>query len=227
MILAVLVVNIAACGTSTSDDDILQNGNDIADGTNSEKNSEENNNKIEYQLTDEGIIKSEFAKKIIEKVSDELISSINVKDFKTVSKFVHPIKGVRFTPYTNVSLERDVVFNREETKDFFDNQNVCIWGYYDGVGNRISLTPSKYYEKFIYTEDLVNAETVGYNEALGGGSMIENQSEIYDNAIVAEYYFSGFSPDYAGTDWKSLRMVFEQYENDWKLVGIIHNQWTV
>ena len=57
--------------------------------------------------------------------------------------------------------------------------------------------------------------------------MIENQFEIYDNAIVVEYYFPGFNPDYAGMDWESLRLVFEQYENDWKLVGIIHNQWTI
>ena len=57
--------------------------------------------------------------------------------------------------------------------------------------------------------------------------MLENQFEIYDNPIVVEYYFPGFNPEYEGMDWKSLRLVFEKYEDSWKLVGIIHNQWTI
>ncbi len=227
VIFIALIVSITACGTNIGNKDISQNENNIDEKENNGKDNGKNNTEIEYELTEKGIIKSEFAKKIIEEVSNELINAISIKDFKTVSKFTHPVKGVRFTPYTNVSLEQDIVFSREEIKDFFNNRNVYIWGYYDGIGDEISLTPSQYYEKFIYTEDFVNAEDVGYNEVLSSGNMIENQFEIYDNAIVVEYYFPGFNPDYAGMDWESLRLVFEQYENDWKLVGIIHNQWTI
>lgn len=227
VIFIALIVSITACGTNIGNKDISQNENNIDEKENNGKDNGKNNTEIEYELTEKGIIKSEFAKKIIEEVSNELINAISIKDFKTVSKFTHPVKGVRFTPYTNVSLEQDIVFSREEIKDFFNNRNVYIWGYYDGIGDEISLTPSQYYEKFIYTENFVNAEDVGYNEVLSSGNMIENQFEIYDNAIVVEYYFPGFNPDYAGMDWESLRLVFEQYENDWKLVGIIHNQWTI
>ncbi|MGB4440375.1 MAG: hypothetical protein WBJ13_14380, partial [Sedimentibacter sp.] len=64
-------------------------------------------------------------------------------------------------------------------------------------------------------------------EVLSSGNMAENQYEVYENAIVVEYYFPGFNPDFGGADWKSLRLVFEEYEGAWKLVGIIHNQWTI
>lgn len=57
--------------------------------------------------------------------------------------------------------------------------------------------------------------------------MLENQFEVYENPIIVEYYFSGFDPEYEGIDWRSLRLVFEQYEGSWKLVGIINNQWTI
>ena len=57
--------------------------------------------------------------------------------------------------------------------------------------------------------------------------MLENQFQIHDNPIVVEYYFSGFNPLNAGMDWVSLRLVFEAFAGQWKLVGIIHNQWTV
>lgn len=89
------------------------------------------------------------------------------------------------------------------------------------------MTPKEYYTKFIYSEDFVEAEQLGYNEILSFGNMLENQFEVYENAIVVEYYFSGFNPEYEGMDWKSLRLVFEEYEGTWLLVGIIHNQWTI
>lgn len=229
MIFIMLVINITACKTETDNKGTPQNenNNNIAGKENGEKGSDKSNSEIEYGLTEEGIIEPESAKMIIEETSDELINAISIRDFETVSEFVHPIKGVRFTPYTNVSLDNDIVFNQAEIENFFDDQDVYIWGIYDGIGDDISLTPSQYYDKFIYTNDFKNAEEIGYNEVLSMGNMIENQFEVYDNAIVVEYYFSGFNPDYAGMDWRSLRLVFQQYQNDWKLVGIIHNQWTI
>lgn len=190
-------------------------------------NAEIINDANEYELTQEGIIKPEFAEEIIKETADKVIHAIKDKDSETISDFVYPGKGVRFTPYTHVSLNSDVVFNKEEMKNFFKDKDTYLWGYYDGKGDEIRLTPSKYYEEFIYTEDFINAEKVGYNEVLSSGNMIENQFEVYENPIVVEYYFSGFNPDYAGMDWKSIRLVFEQYEDSWKLVGIINNQWTI
>lgn len=178
-------------------------------------------------LTEEGIFNPEHAKKVIEEIANKVIYAISIKDSETLSEFVHPTKGVRFTPYTYVSLENDIVFNKDEMKDFFNNQDLYIWGYYDGKGDEVNLTPSEYYKEFIYSEDFVNAPEIGYNEILSSGNMIENQFDIYDNAIIVEYYFPGFNPDYEGIDWKSLRLVFEKYENTWKLVSIIHNQWTI
>jgi hypothetical protein len=180
----------------------------------------------DHPRTAEGIIEPEYAKNIIQEISDTVIRAIGSKDSKTMSDYIHPVKGVRFTPYTHVSLERDMVFDKEAINKFFSDQNSYLWGFYDGIGNEIEMTPSEYYNKFIYSRDFLNAESIGYNQVLSSGNMIENQFEVYDDPIVVEYYFSG-SPQYAGMDWRSLRLVFEQYEGDWKLVGIIHNQWTI
>lgn len=173
------------------------------------------------------IIKPELAKKVIKESADKVIYAISTKDAVTIADYTHPVKGVRFTPYTNVSLENDLVFSKDAIKNFFTDQKTYLWGYYDGSGEDIKLTPSQYFDKFVYDVDYINAEEIGYNEVLGTGNAVENQFEIYKNAIVVEYYFPGFTPEYDGLDWKSLRLVFEPYENDWKLVGIISNQWTI
>jgi hypothetical protein len=37
----------------------------------------------------------------------------------------------------------------------------------------------------------------------------------------------GAKPEYAGLDWASLLLVFEQYESRWYLVALVHDQWTI
>ena len=175
----------------------------------------------------EDTIPAELAKKIIQAQADKVIYALSTKDTAALANFTHPVKGVRFTPYTHVSPGQDIVFNQEALKSFFTDQKTYLWGYFDGTGEEIKLTPSQYYDRFIYEKNYITAEKVGYNEVLSTGNMLENQFEVYEDAIIVEYYFPGFNPDYAGMDWRSLRLVFEPYENDWKLVGIINNQWTV
>lgn len=182
---------------------------------------------IELEYTEEGIITPAIAEAIIQVTSDDLINAIKDKDFNTIANFTHPNKGVRFTPYTYVSVADDIVFNSTQIQGFFNDQTVYLWGNYDGSGEDINLTPDDYYDRFIYTADYVNAEQIGYNEVLSFGNMIENQFEVYNDAIVVEYYFSGFDLQYEGIDWSSLRLVFEEYNGTWLLVGIIHNQWTI
>jgi len=186
-----------------------------------------NNNQREYEYTEEGLIKPEIAEEVIKEKSDQIIKALKEKDFATVAQYVHPEKGVRFTPYTYVSLENDQVFSGEEIKGFFTDETEYLWGQYDGTGDDIRLTPEDYYAKFIYSKDFAAAEQVGYNEVLSFGNMLENQFEVYEEAIIVEYYFSGFEPQYEGMDWKSLRLVFQEQEGTWFLVGVIHNQWTI
>ncbi|NLJ96447.1 MAG: hypothetical protein GX321_04780 [Clostridiales bacterium] len=203
---------------------IISENDHISEGSESNQtdDSDKSQDKQQYNILDLA-----DAKKIIESVADKVITAISEKDGEAISVYVHPLKGLRFTPYTFVSLERDMVFSKEDMKKFFDDTNQYLWGYYDGSGDEIKLTPSEYYDRFIYSEDFISAPQVGYNEVLSFGNMLENQFEVYESPIVVEYYFPGFDPDYEGLDWKSLRLVFELYEDDWKLVGIIHNQWTI
>ena len=218
IMIIILMLSVTACGTEQLPD-------------NDEKMSEKGNghvtNSIEYEYTEEGLIKPEIAEEVINKTSDQVIKAIKEKDMAVFSDSVHPDKGVRFTPYTYVSVEDDIVFTKEELSGFFANENKYLWGQYDGTGDEIRLTPDEYYKKFIYSADFAAAEQVAYNEVLSFGNMLENQFEIYENAIVVEYYFPGFEAKYEGMDWKSLRLAFQEYEGTWYLVGVIHNQWTI
>ena len=176
---------------------------------------------------EQGIIKAKAAEQIIKEKSEKVIGLIAARDFKKLADYVHPEKGLRFTPYTYVRIEKDISLTKEQVSNFFKINKKYLWGHFDGSGKEIRLTPEKYYYQFIYTNDFINADKIGYNKVLSSGNMIENQFEVYEKPIIVEYYFPGFKAKFGGMDWKSLRLVFEKYKDNWKLRGIIHNQWTI
>ena len=56
--------------------------------------------------------------------------------------------------------------------------------------------------------------------------MINNIPDFYPGGMMVEYHFPGIDPEYGGLDWRSLRLVFIPYGEDWFLVGVVHDEWT-
>jgi hypothetical protein len=193
-----------------------------ADETPNTQNSDLNEKEEVLQADTE-----EHIKNIIEKRSFEVLGFIRDYDLEKLSLAIHPEKGVRFSPYGYVDVEKDLVFHQQEIKKIVDDSTVFLWGSYDGTGDPIELTFKDYWKKFIYDVDFLNAEETGYNKELGHGNSLNNSAEVYKSSIIVEYYFPGFDPQYEGMDWRSLRLVFEKANDTWYLVGIIHDQWTI
>lgn len=225
-----LAASLAACATNRQNGDLPSAPSPsptTTQGTTPTPTPTETYSPLEYEVDGNGIITPESARANIEALAKQVITLIAERNFEALADLVHPERGVRFTPYTNVNPERDLVFTQEQIRHFFRDETAYTWGQYDGSGEDIVLTPAQYYERFIYSADFAHPERIGYNEVLGSGNIAENQFEVYENAIVVEYYFSGFNPDYAGSDWQSLRLVFQPHENQWRLAGVIHNEWTI
>ncbi|HAA25207.1 MAG TPA: hypothetical protein DCE11_03680 [Ruminiclostridium sp.] len=230
-----LILTLAACAALQPNEG---NINDIE--KNDADNTVENKGNTESTNTDNGKQNSvpddkddalqegeEYFKSIIEDRATNVLTAIKNYDMEKLADAVHPDKGVRFSPYAYVDVDKDLVFTAEEVKNLAADTKTYLWGYYDGSGEPINLSFSDYYKRFIYDADFLNAEQVGYNEALGHGNTINNSFDVYENSIIVEYHFSGFDPQYVGMDWRSLRLVFEKKDDAWYLVGIIHDEWTI
>jgi len=74
--------------------------------------------------------------------------------------------------------------------------------------------------------DFANAPQIAINHRLGVSTTMDNAEKFYPEAMIVEYYFPGFDAQLEGMDWRSLRLVFQQDNSTWYLVGIIHDQWT-
>jgi len=149
------------------------------------------------------------------------------KDMAGLARYVHPEKGVRFTPYSHVSPSNDKVFTAEQLTPLLGSSQIYRWGVYDGSGEPIELNFRGYYDKFVYDVDFANPEIIGNNKIIGTGNSINNIAEAYPSGAFVEFHFTGFDPQYGGMDWRSLSLVFEKHNEIWFLVGIVHGQWTI
>ncbi|WP_052144599.1 hypothetical protein [Halalkalibacter okhensis] len=163
----------------------------------------------------------------LEETADHIVTLLRDQDMEALAGFVHPTKGVRFSPYGHIKVDEDKVLTTEQLDEFWTDETVYHWGYFDGSGEPIEKTFRDYYNRFVYDHDYANAEETAVNERLGDGMMIDNSDEIYPDADVVDYYFSGFEEEYDGMDWRSLRIVLEEQDEKWYLVGIIHDEWTI
>lgn len=158
---------------------------------------------------------------------EQVLTAFKNGDFAKLSTYIHPDKGVRFSPYAYVNNNADQKFTASQIKGMAGSTTVYNWGSYDGSGKPIELTFSEYVKKFVYDQDFLQAKQVSFNHPIGTGNTQNNAAKVYPNATIIEYHFPGFDPKVEGMDWKSLRLVFEQKNGVWYLVGVIHAQWTV
>lgn len=150
------------------------------------------------------------------------------KDMKQLAAWVHPEKGLRFTPYAYVDTKTDLVFSRAEVENLRNDSAKRIWRTFAGSGDLIELTFAEYYKKFVYDADFIKKAEITVNTEHGEGTTISNINEVYpkEQYDFVEYYIAGIDPSVEGMDWRSLRLVFENMGGDHALVGIIHDQWT-
>src|SRR5262245_7333578 len=98
------------------------------------------------------------AKQIISARARQVLLALKAGDMARFSTFVHPQKGVRFSPYAQVLPDEDRVLKKDQLAQMWAGQKRYKWGGYDGSGDPIWLTLKKYHRRFIFDHDFSRAE---------------------------------------------------------------------
>lgn len=144
---------------------------------------------------------------VIEERAKEVLTVIKNQEYGKLAEYIHPEKGVRFSPSAAVNLHSDLVLSGEQIKKSATDQNKYIWGTKEESGEQIELSIVEYFSNFVYDYDFLSTNRIEYNRSL---------NEQYPTALLVEYYSE------SGAKGKSLHLVFEQKAGQWYLVGIIH-----
>ncbi len=170
----------------------------------------------------------QFYQALLAGKEQNVIAALQRKDMKALAAFVHPVKGLRFSPYISISPETDLVFPKERMAGFLHDKSKRIWGYYEGTGTQIKLSNEEYYKMYVYDRDYLLADKINYNTGIQGSLTAGNVFEVYPKGVIAEYQC--VEKNSRGEElgyWRDLKLVFEAENNTWYLVGIIHDQWSI
>jgi len=166
---------------------------------------------------------------ILLKTTQHILVLLKAKNYIAFSNYIHPVEGIRFSPYGFVDTVHDIKLSKQKfiNEAGKPGQNMIVWGKFDGTGDPIKMTLNNYMQRFVYDVDFVKPEKRIVNDFIGAGNSLNNLLSVYKNCDFTESYFSGFKKEYAGMDWKSLRLVFKERNGRFLLVGIVHDEWTI
>jgi hypothetical protein len=156
-----------------------------------------------------------------------VIQAMKARDGPRLAQFVHSERGVRFSPYAYVDVERDRVLSRADVQGLWEDGKVYVWGAADGTGDPIHLTPGQYFERFVFDRDYSRATAIGVNNDRAQGNTRNNAAAVYPAAMRVEFYFEPAPGEGdPAFEWRALRLVFEREDFSWKLIAVIHDEWT-
>lgn len=153
-----------------------------------------------------------------------VVNALHDENYFQLSRLAHPELGVTFTPYSSVDLEADLTFTPAQLSTLASNQQTYIWGLEDGRGEPIEMTMLEYMHAFVFDQDYTRAPRVGVDHILQSGNALENLTEVYVGARFVDFNFPGTED---GMDWFSLKVVLLPVGDAWKLIGLVHGQWTI
>jgi hypothetical protein len=163
----------------------------------------------------------------VTRLAAELMQLAANKNYPIIAGYVHPIQGVRFSPYPYI----DTTEHKHFTADAFHLQTEenakqkVFWGTTDPLSEPIKRTVEGYFKEFGYDHDYLQKGKSAFDEALGGSNIIDNSGEVYPGSHFVEYYFGGDDPENEPFQWGSIRLVFQNHEGKYYLVAWIHNAW--
>lgn len=152
---------------------------------------------------------------------------LQLQNWSTLSTYVHPDRGVTFTPYSTVDPDSDLNFTAGQIRNLAQDPNVYTWGFEDGRGEPIQMTFPQYFERYVYDRDYIQVPELGVDRVMTSGNALENLAEVYDGCRFVDFSFPTSDPVSDGLDWSSLKLVFQPGGERWYLVGIVHGEWTI
>ena len=149
----------------------------------------------------------EQARAIIASQAARVVTLLKQRNLRELSRLVHPVKGVRFSPYAFLNQKANVSFTAATISGALQETRRRVWGTYQGSGARSGLRLPNTTSRFIYDRDFATASKISYNGGpLVQGNTHDNSFEEYPNAIIVENHMPGVQPAQEGMDWASLRL---------------------
>ncbi len=170
-------------------------------------------------------VENELGHNDLQDVIKELTMIIESKNYNDLSSFVHKSRGVRFSNYGMVDVKTNIVLTSEEISRAANNDVLYDWGVYVNSEEPIRETIDEYFDSRFSKHKYSEADVMGVDEKITDVyTNPDFAKETYPNAKVVEFYFNYNFPE--SLDWQSVKLILENIDGQYYLVGVIHTFWT-
>lgn len=160
------------------------------------------------------------------KAATEVLAAIKDRDYESLAEYIHPDKGVVFSPDAFVDFHEDPVFTTDQIRRFGSDDFIYNWGYDDQSEWPVRMSVQEYFDRYVYDKDYLSGSQIGINHIIRSGNCPDNAAEAFPDGIFVDYHDEG-TEFYEGLDWSSLKIVMETYDDTYKAVAIIHSDYTL
>ncbi|MCC8128400.1 MAG: hypothetical protein LIO51_00450 [Clostridiales bacterium] len=150
----------------------------------------------------------------------ETAEAIQSGDYETLAEYVHPEKGVTFTPNTTVDAASNLTFLPDALVEASESATTYLWGTSTDTASPINLTVADYFAAYVWEQDYLASLRISVDSSQVAGNGLENVSEMYPDGRYVEFYATD-----GESNWSTLKLVFEWDSGAWYLVGVVHSAW--
>jgi hypothetical protein len=163
----------------------------------------------------------------LEDLALKYLSLIQQMEWMELSK-LNGNQLVVFSPYSYVDTTLAVRLDFDDLGAASRNDVFLTWGISDGEGEPIVMTVEGYFKRFVNDVDyLSDRDEMNVGTMTQRGNSWVNVHDVFPGSTVVEFYRGPRNPDMADMDWRALGLVFEERDDRWVLLAVVHNEWTI
>lgn len=159
------------------------------------------------------------------KIASDIARALYEGDYKSLSVWVSPGRGVTVVPFSTVDFSQNITFTAAEIRELETNKNSYIFGIDPQNDKPITLTAAEFFRTYMQVSDFSAAPMIGINRIIRKGNAVENVAEIYSDCVFIDLYYPPSDPA-AGVDWISMKVVLEPGEGSYALVALVRGVYT-
>ncbi len=146
------------------------------------------------------------------------------RDMKTLTRLVHPIKGLRFPSGCGRggALGPGPKFTLSQVPDLLKNAKKYDWGTDGESDEPVKLTFTERYDH-LWNKRFKTPTETNYNTLKSRPlNYVNGLDKAFPGAVCVEFYSKG-TEKFGGMNWASLWLVFEPYNDGWRLTAILND----
>lgn len=179
-------------------------------------------------LAGDTLVTEETSPLTLEEASLAVLTSLANLSFEDLAAFESDKKDIIFSPYLTFNREEAACLSVASLVESHEKNATLYWGIQDGTGDALNMTVSAYFERYVNRGDYLSDEAeMLVNDIKVMGNSINSIPEVFPDAEFVSFYLPHDEDDAAEMSWKTLVLVFESIDNEFKLKAVVNHEWTI